>query len=126
MRARAKSLARGAFRLRRPSGDLAQLVHDSLIDAHATAADHYLRFEHDDVTVHVHVAATPDHTELCGRTEPANERITVLQSVRVEPPLRSVVTSPGRFSFSNVSHGLVRMRIDGPEKATIWSDWFRI
>lgn len=125
-RARAKALARAAFGSRRSGGDLAQLVHDSLIDADAVASDHYLKFETTDLAVHVHVATGGDHTQLCGRVEPADARTAVLQCASDSLPMESTTSPLGTFCFPEVGHGLVRVRIDAPEQPAVWSDWFRI
>ncbi len=49
--------AKAAF-ARKADGDVAILVHDSLIDGDDTAADHRLRFEHPQVLIDLQVSAT--------------------------------------------------------------------
>ena len=126
-RERARAAARNAFFSRRPGGVLARLVHDSIVDSDATAADHDLRFEHDgDLTIHLHVKTLDDHTTLSGRIDPADSRSLALHSSGPGPTLESKESQEGGFSFASVSHGLVRMRLDAPHQPTVWSDWFSV
>lgn len=124
--ARAKAIGWSAFGYRRSSGDLARLVHDSLVDSDATPSDHYLRFQTDDLTVHIHVASVRERTALTGRVEPPDSRTAVLHSTHTGRPLASALTTPGDFSFPAVDHGLVRVRIEAPDEPPVWSDWFRV
>lgn len=122
-----RALARAAFYSRRPSGVLARLVHDSVLDADGEISDHELRFEHDhDLTIRLRVRTLDDRTSLSGKIEPAGSRRLVLHRSGPGQPLESTESESGRFSFPPVSHGLVRMRLDGPEQAIVWSDWFRV
>lgn len=126
-RDKARELARAAFFARRPSGVLARLVHDSVVDAGAPPANHDLTFEHDhDLTIHLHVVTVDDHTSLSGSIEPADSRSLVLHSSGAGPPLESRESDAGRFAFPSVDHGLVRMRLEAPHQPTVWSDWFSV
>lgn len=123
---RVKSAARDIFFRRRRSGDLAALVHDSLLDSGATPAEHYLRFRSTGLTLHVRVAAANDNIVLTGLVEPHYGKTATLQSYRRGPLLRSTITGSGFFSFPSVRHGLVRMRLDEQDRQPVWSDWFRV
>jgi hypothetical protein len=116
--------AKAAFR-RRSVGEVAALVHDSLVDDGDPATDHRLRFEHLLVAIDVRVTAGPDGIHLEGQLEPP-------VSIRIELELDAGDISlleevvEGAFSFSRVDHGVVRLRLRNPGGTPIDTDWFRL
>lgn len=123
---RARAAARAAFFARRPGGVLARLVHDSVVDTGAPLEDHVLTFEHDGVTIRVHVLASDTGAEVSCRIEPAGGRVAVLHLSGAGPPVASVDAGEDRFTFPALGHGMVRLRVESPGRPVVWTDWFRV
>jgi hypothetical protein len=116
--------AKAAFR-RRSVGEVAALVHDSLVDGGDPATDYRLRFEHPLVEVDLRVTSGPEGIKLNGHIEPP-------VSIRVELELDAGDISlleevvEGAFTFGRVDHGVIRLRLRNPGGTPIDTDWFRV
>jgi hypothetical protein len=117
--------AKAAF-AQRGEGELAAIVFDSLVEEGAPAADHLLRFEHQETRISVQVTAAHDASNLDGTVEPATiERLRLQLGVGDLFLVADVVD--GAFSFHAIPHGVIRLFLDGPEgQATVRTDWFRV
>lgn len=101
-------------------------VFDSLLDGTAGPDNHWLRFEHAMLAVNVHVSRRETTTLLSGELEPAGSARIVLHLEEAALAMVADVNE-GRFSFTPVAHGLVRLSIEEQTAApAVWTDWFRI
>ena len=111
---------------RPPDSQVAVAVFDSLLDGMAVPESHWLRFEHVTVAVNVHVARGPASSVLSGEVESTR---AVRAALHLEGAGLAMVADieGGRFAFSPVGHGLVRLSIEENTSApTVWTDWFRV
>ncbi len=117
--------AKAAF-ARKADGDLAHLVHDSLIDGDDAAADHRLRFEHPQMLIDLQVSAAADTSSVTGHINPPARRRAQIESDRAGASSTACIEE-GVFTFRDVPHGIVRIILlatgDDPP---IHTDWFRI
>jgi hypothetical protein len=117
--------AKGAF-LQRTSGEVAELVFDSLLDGGDSASKHRLRFEHPRVRVELVVSAGASASSLRGIVDPP---VAVSVQVQADATDVSVVTAvqDGAFSFESVGHGVIRLNLLGePAARVLHTDWFRV
>jgi hypothetical protein len=117
--------AKDAFARRIP-GDLAALVHDSLVDNEPPATDHRLRFEHPRMTIDVRISSAIEGSELSGQVEPPAPVALQLErdTAELTGPLDS---SDGSFSFERIPSGIVRLRLTGQfGPSPVHTDWFRV
>jgi hypothetical protein len=118
--------AKAAFAAGGGKSELAHLVHDSLVDGHDPASDHVLRFQHEGLTIEVHVNAWPEDVLLRGTLRPAVGDRVLLQldssDIRFVAALEA-----GDFTFDLVGHGLVRLQVWGGDPPNdVLTDWFHI
>ncbi|HTY73223.1 MAG TPA: hypothetical protein VMI11_12475 [Actinomycetes bacterium] len=117
---------RAAFALRTLDAELAELVHDSAVDAELVLVRgpgddvRMLSFEHGSVAVDVQVSETPDGCELLGLVTGAAGDVELEQGgARVPVPLDAA----GRFVVRALPPGPVRLHVraaDGTAVATSW------
>ena len=109
----------------RAEGQVAALVFDSLIEKGAPGEDHLLRFEHPLVQVELRVSARAGGSTLLGRFD---RPVALKVQVQFTPCGLSLFADvvENRFSFEEVSHGIVRMNLFGETEAIVRTDWFRI
>ncbi len=94
--------AKAAFG-RRTEGELAVLVLDTLIEGCDSASDHLLRFEHPDLTLHLHILATPAGSSLHGTVEPVTP--LHVQGLEFQAKLRAPRcrdAANGTFAFEGI------------------------
>ena len=111
---------------RPPDSQVAVAVFDSLLDGMAVPDSHWLRFEHMTVAVNVHVSRGPASSVLSGEVESTG---AVTAALHLEGASLAMVVDieEGRFAFSPVGHGLVRLSIEESTSApAVWTDWFRV
>jgi len=111
---------------RRSSSELAEIVHDSLIDDGQSASDHHLVFEHTALVIHVQVCRLGDGSDLIGMlTPPCDADVDVLlASGAVHESTRA---KEGGFSFSGVPHRVIRLAVGASDGVPpIGTDWFRV
>lgn len=111
---------------RPPDSQVAVAVFDSLLDGMAVPESHWLRFEHMTVAVNVHVCRGAASSTLSGEVESSG---AVRAALHLEGAGLAVVADieEGRFAFSPVGHGLVRLSIEESTSApAVWTDWFRV
>jgi hypothetical protein len=117
--------AKAAFERKAP-GDLAVLVHDSLIDQDDPAADHRLRFEHPRVFIELQVSAVGGTSRVTGRVSPPAPVQVQLETGRGELPPTTEIDD-GVFTFHEISRGTVRILLSATDNfPAIHTDWFRI
>lgn len=116
--------AKAAF-AQRMAGELAQLVFDSVVDEGDSASDHHLRFEHRLFAVDIRVLSNQRASTLEGSLFPITSLNVGLQAEGEDVTIRQDVVD-GKFVFSGITHGLVRLHLTGPETPNIRTDWFRI
>ncbi|MBO0728045.1 MAG: hypothetical protein J2P57_02225 [Acidimicrobiaceae bacterium] len=116
--------ARSLFGRRGP-GELAALMHDSLVDGEGTAESHVLQFEHARMRIDVQVSVGAT-TRLTGTVHPPRA-LEVRLEVEGSDAVPQVDAPDGTFSLESVSHGSVRLHLTGPAETTpVHTDWFRI
>jgi hypothetical protein len=117
--------AKAAF-AQRGEGELAALVFDSLVDEGASASDHVLRFEHQEIRISVQVTAAHDASNLDGTVDPATTDRFRLQ-IGVSDLFLVTDVVDGAFSFHEVPHGVIRLFLDRSEgQLPVRTDWFRV
>jgi len=110
----------------RTAGDVASLVFDSLVDANDGPEAHRLSFENAQLTVEVDVSISDDRVQIDAELQPSESAKAVLHRYEVDLSLVARVVG-NRFSFGNVSHGLVRLSFENDTgDQAIYTDWFRI
>jgi hypothetical protein len=115
---------RAAFLLRRLDAELAELVHDSALDAAGAVrggGERLLSFEGGDVTVELQVTPRADRLALLG------------QLVGVDPPVGLVVeTATGRVEVpvdeagmfrQEVAQGLFRLHVTPGDRSAVVTSW---
>ena len=117
--------ARSAFNVSR-SGELAELVEDTLVDKHHPAGDHLLRFQHRSVKIQARVRAGEDGPTLGGEIRPRTAVVVESESYRQDQKIVAQACD-GTFGFGPLGPGLIRLRISAPGlSALVRTDWFRI
>ena len=117
--------AKGLFG-RRAEGDLAVLVHDSLIDQGDPAADHRLRFHHPGLVIDLRVSVARGGSSVVGTVRPPTALRVELEA-DTGRTRRGVDVSQGAFAFSEIPHGIVRLHVPASDDLPpIHTDWFRI
>jgi hypothetical protein len=117
--------AKAAFG-RKAEGELAVLVHDSLIEQDDPAADHRLRFEHPRLAIELHVSALAGGSSVTGRVDPPGPPSAQLETDGSEATSIAQIDG-GVFTFQDVPHSLVRIILPATgDDRPIHTDWFRI
>jgi hypothetical protein len=110
----------------RAKTEMAILVWDSMLDEGAPRGHHHLRFEHPQMWIEVSVSLTRDWSSLHGVMYPQAPLGVELHSQEIDTPLIADVTRHA-FRVEGVGHGLVRLRLVGPELApAISTEWFHV
>jgi len=109
---------------RRAEGELAALVHDSLVDGRDTPANHHLQFEHASIRIDVQVSVGATAL-LSGTVQPPGPLEVALEVEGSDEATRQD-SLDGTFSFESVSPGVVRVHLTGPGATPVHTDWFRV
>jgi hypothetical protein len=116
--------AKAAFTNQR-DGALAALVHDSLIDDGAPAADHLLRFEYRDLRIGARLSASPVGVSLAGRVTPSMSGRVDLEFDSGHLLVEQIVD--GEFAFARIHRGVVRLHLlSGYSRSHVRTDWFQV